>query len=109
MLGLGDRHPSNIMLNRCVGWLLTRRGLIALPQFLFLLNRGRYTGTLVHIDFGDCFEVAQEREHFPEKVPFRLTRMLTHALEAAGIEVSVGCVMAVYTSSPDFWDLNCAG
>jgi serine/threonine-protein kinase mTOR len=33
ILGLGDRHPSNIMLQR-------------------------HSGNIVHIDFGDCFEVA---------------------------------------------------
>ncbi|MFN9907731.1 MAG: hypothetical protein ACK56F_16660 [bacterium] len=32
---------------------------------------------MVHIDFGDCWEVLQKRDEFPEKVPFRLTRMLT--------------------------------
>lgn len=61
VLGLGDRHPSNIMLQR-------------------------FTGKIVHIDFGDCFEVAMKREKFPERVPFRLTRMLTNAMEACGIE-----------------------
>jgi FKBP12-rapamycin complex-associated protein len=61
ILGLGDRHPSNIMLQRL-------------------------SGRIVHIDFGDCWEVAQKRDRFPEKVPFRLTRMLTKALEACGIE-----------------------
>jgi FKBP12-rapamycin complex-associated protein len=32
ILGLGDRHPSNLMLDR-------------------------NTGNVIHIDFGDCFEV----------------------------------------------------
>jgi FKBP12-rapamycin complex-associated protein len=36
ILGLGDRHPSNLMLDRL-------------------------TGTIMHVDFGDCFEVAMER------------------------------------------------
>ncbi|KAJ6493204.1 phosphatidylinositol 3-kinase [Mycena sanguinolenta] len=63
ILGLGDRHPSNIMLER-------------------------KTGKVLHIDFGDCFEVAMHRDKFPEKVPFRLTRMLTHAMEVSGIEGS---------------------
>jgi len=63
ILGLGDRHPSNILL-------------------------GRSTGKVVHIDFGDCFEIAMHREKFPEKIPFRLTRMLTHAMEVSGIEGS---------------------
>lgn len=46
VLGLGDRHPSNLMLDR-------------------------YSGKLVHIDFGDCFEASMTREKYPEKVPFR--------------------------------------
>lgn len=61
ILGLGDRHPSNLMLDR-------------------------HTGKILHIDFGDCFEVAMHREKFPEKIPFRLTRMLTSAMEVSGIE-----------------------
>lgn len=74
------RHPSNLMLDRL-------------------------SGKILHIDFGDCFEVrfvilshcfclgmvfpdmtfspqvAMTREKFPEKIPFRLTRMLTNAME----------------------------
>ncbi|CAL1276555.1 unnamed protein product [Larinioides sclopetarius] len=61
VLGLGDRHPSNLMLDRL-------------------------SGKILHIDFGDCFEVAMTREKFPEKIPFRLTRMLIHAMEVTGIE-----------------------
>lgn len=41
----------------------------------------RESGKVVHIDFGDCFEVAMMREKFPEKVPFRLTRMIIAAME----------------------------
>ena len=63
ILGLGDRHPSNIMLDRI-------------------------SGRIIHIDFADCFEVAMKRDKFPEKVPFRLTRMLINALEICGIEGS---------------------
>ncbi|EFA77745.1 protein kinase [Heterostelium album PN500] len=61
ILGLGDRHPSNLMLDR-------------------------HTGRILHIDFGDCFEVAMHREKYPEKIPFRLTRMLINAMEVSGIE-----------------------
>jgi FKBP12-rapamycin complex-associated protein len=61
ILGLGDRHPSNLMLDR-------------------------HTGKVIHIDFGDCFEVAMQREKYPEKIPFRLTRMLINAMEVCGIE-----------------------
>jgi FKBP12-rapamycin complex-associated protein len=100
LTGLGDRHPSNLMIDRI-------------------------SGRIVHIDFGDCFEVratcllggayrrlerlflqreaigglikltcpasalsqvAMTRTKFPERVPFRLTRMLINAMEAGGIE-----------------------
>lgn len=63
ILGLGDRHPSNLLLDK-------------------------KTGKVIHIDFGDCFEAAILRDKFPEKVPFRLTRMLTNAMEVSGVEGS---------------------
>ena len=80
ILGLGDRHPSNLMLDQI-------------------------SGRVLHIDFGDCFEVAMHREKFPEKVPFRLTRMLTRAMEVSGIEGSYGSTcertMAVLRDNKD--------
>jgi FKBP12-rapamycin complex-associated protein len=60
ILGLGDRHLCNIMIQKS-------------------------SGKVVHIDFGDCFEVTRKREKLPEKVPFRLTRVLIEAMEACGI------------------------
>lgn len=61
ILGLGDRHFYNIMMKS-------------------------KSAKLVHIDFGDCFEVAMHRENYPEKVPIRLTRLLLNALEVSKIE-----------------------
>jgi FKBP12-rapamycin complex-associated protein len=61
ILGLGDRHPSNLMVERS-------------------------SGRVVHIDFGDCFEVTMKRAKFPELIPFRLTRMLTTAMGRSGTE-----------------------
>ena len=61
ILGLGDRHPSNLMVDRI-------------------------TGRVIHIDFGDCFEVTAKRRICPEVVPFRLTRMMEIAMEASGIQ-----------------------
>ncbi|WVR03316.1 hypothetical protein IAU60_000307 [Kwoniella sp. DSM 27419] len=58
VIGLGDRHGSNILIDQ-LSW-----------------------GAL-HIDFGDLFGVAQERSFLPEKVPFRLTRMMTNSFELA--------------------------
>jgi len=61
ILGLGDRHPANIMMDR-------------------------HSGQIVHIDFGDCFEVTMDREKCPERVPFRLTRMIVNSMEISGVE-----------------------
>lgn len=49
------------------------------------------SGKLLHIDFGDCFEASMNREKFPEKVPFRLTRMMVKAMEVSGIEGNFRC------------------
>lgn len=56
IIGLGDRHLNNIML-------------------------ARESGKIVHIDFGDCFEVASLRSSYPERVPFRLTKSLINVLD----------------------------
>ena len=63
LLGLGDRHPSNIMINI-------------------------ETGTIIHIDLGDCFEVTKERVMFPELIPFRLTRFMIRAFGPTGAKGS---------------------
>jgi phosphatidylinositol kinase/protein kinase (PI-3 family) len=61
VIGLGDRHPSNLMIQR-------------------------QSGHVVHIDFGDSFEVALNRDRMPEKVPFRLSRMIVNAFGVSGVE-----------------------
>ena len=71
---LNFRHPSNLMLDRM-------------------------SGKIIHIDFGDCFEVAMTREKFPEKIPFRLTRMLINAMEVLGKNYNLRCrVIKLYHS-----------
>lgn len=60
-IGLGDRHPSNIMVQR-------------------------HTGRCLHIDFGDSFEVTMKRPVLAERVPFRLTRMMINALDSGSYE-----------------------
>lgn len=60
-IGLGDRHPSNIMVQR-------------------------HTGRCLHIDFGDSFEVAMNRPAFSERVPFRMTRMMVNALDMGCVD-----------------------
>jgi len=63
VIGLGDRHPSNIMIQR-------------------------HTGRVIHIDFGESFETATNRLQHPELVPFRMTRMIENALEGSSVEGS---------------------
>ena len=80
VLGLGDRHPSNLMIDR-------------------------KTGGVMHVDFGDCFEVAINRPKYPERVPFRLTRMLVSAMEVSGVHgtFSITCenTMSVLRNNSD--------
>jgi serine/threonine-protein kinase mTOR len=80
ILGLGDRHPNNLLLNR-------------------------NSGQIIHIDFGDCFEQAKLRSVHPEKVPFRLTRMLVSAMEVCGhlgtFRITSENVMRVLRSNSD--------
>jgi len=61
VIGLCDRHPSNIMVQKD-------------------------TGRIIHIDFGDTFEKTMHRATYPEKVPFRLTRMMINALDCGSVE-----------------------
>ncbi|KAI7989737.1 Serine/threonine-protein kinase TOR [Camellia lanceoleosa] len=44
-----------------------------------------FCGNILHMDFGDCFEAPMNREKFPKKVPFQLTRTLVKAMEVNGI------------------------
>ncbi|KAM3177162.1 hypothetical protein ACTXT7_005076 [Hymenolepis weldensis] len=60
LVGLGDRHPQNLLLQ---------------PS----------TGELVHIDLGIAFDQGRLLPT-PEMVPFRLTRDLVHALGPLGVE-----------------------
>ncbi|KAK4284645.1 hypothetical protein QN277_001447 [Acacia crassicarpa] len=62
ILGLGDRHLDNI-----------------------LIDFG--SGSIVHIDYNVCFDKGQ-RLKVPEIVPFRLTQMIEAALGMTGIEGS---------------------
>ncbi|ORX51884.1 hypothetical protein DM01DRAFT_1063713 [Hesseltinella vesiculosa] len=60
MLGIGDRHLENIMINKT-------------------------NGSLLAIDFGHAFGSATELLPVPELMPFRLTRQLVGVLEPLGI------------------------
>ena len=61
IIGLGDRHPDNILIdNAC--------------------------GTPIHIDYGEALWAAEERPAYRETVPFRLTRMMVAAMGPTGYE-----------------------
>jgi FKBP12-rapamycin complex-associated protein len=60
VIGLGNRHLRNIQIDPV-------------------------TARLNHRDFSECFEAALHRAKFAETVPFRLTRILTNALEISGV------------------------
>jgi len=60
ILGLGDRHVQNILIDR-------------------------HTAELIHIDFGVAFEQGRILPT-PETVPFRLTRDVIDGMGIAGVE-----------------------
>ncbi|XP_059314119.1 uncharacterized protein LOC132064955 isoform X2 [Lycium ferocissimum] len=60
VLGLGDRHLDNILIDFC-------------------------SGDIVHIDYNVCFDKGQ-RLKIPEIVPFRLTQTIEAALGLTGVE-----------------------
>uniref|UniRef100_A0A2P2LS66 non-specific serine/threonine protein kinase n=2 Tax=Rhizophora mucronata TaxID=61149 RepID=A0A2P2LS66_RHIMU len=60
ILGLGDRHLDNILVDFC-------------------------SGDIVHIDYNVCFDKGQ-RLKVPEIVPFRLTQMIEAALGLTGVD-----------------------
>lgn len=100
ILGLGDRHPSNLMLDQRSGRVLhidfgeLKYRCMFKPRVLPLLANNTITAVLLCVAYicccwtGDCFEVAMNRDKYPEKIPFRLTRMLVKAMEVSGIEGS---------------------
>ena len=61
IIGLGDRHLDNL-----------------------LVEFG--TGQVVHVDYNVCFEKGRSLR-VPERVPFRLTQNIEHALGFTGVEV----------------------
>ncbi|RXK38992.1 hypothetical protein M231_03722 [Tremella mesenterica] len=61
VLGIGDRHCSNILIDQV-------------------------QGELVHIDFGIVFEEQGRRLRIPEKVPFRLTNDIVDGFGITGVE-----------------------
>ncbi|KAH8396306.1 hypothetical protein KR222_007688, partial [Zaprionus bogoriensis] len=67
VIGLGDRHLDNVLINLS-------------------------SGDIVHIDYNVCFEKGRTLR-IPERVPFRLTQNMVHALGITGVEGAfrLGC------------------
>jgi hypothetical protein len=61
VIGLGERRPGNLMVHR-------------------------QSGSVIHVDFRDCFEIAKERKVSADVIPFRLTKMMVAAMGHCGIE-----------------------
>jgi PI-3-kinase-related kinase SMG-1 len=60
VIGLGDRHLDNVLVNL-------------------------QTGQIAHIDYNICFEKGHNLR-VPERVPFRMTQNLEHALGLTGVD-----------------------
>jgi FKBP12-rapamycin complex-associated protein len=92
ILGLGDRHPSNLMLDKLSGRVLHidfGKNKKKMDYVIYCIIKSKISNCNQFFSLvGDCFEVAMNRDKYPEKVPFRLTRMLIKAMEVSGIEGS---------------------
>lgn len=80
LLGVGDRHLENFLLNmkRCEQW-------SSFYDTQFFLILFLCSGLLIPIDFGHAFGSATELLPVPEIVPFRLTPQLQGVLDPLGI------------------------
>lgn len=70
VIGLGDRHLDNILINLA-------------------------SGEILHIDYNVCFEKGKTLR-VPEKIPFRMTANLEEALGVTGIEVSLSFFFLIF-------------
>ena len=69
-VGLGDRHLENLLIDAT-------------------------SGAAMHVDFGCLFDHGLNLEH-PERVPFRLTQNLIHAMGVTGVALGVlGAIMSL--------------
>ena len=80
ILGLGDRYPNNLMMDR-------------------------QNGKIIHIDYGDCSEITSNRKKFPQKIPFRLTIMFVKAMGISEVEgtfrINTGKIIRMLRNNKD--------
>ena len=79
IIGLGDRHLDNLLV-----------------EFA--------TGQVVHVDYNVCFEKGRSLR-VPERVPFRLTQNIEHALGFTGVEVC----FVLFDCLPFLYFNHCSG
>lgn len=79
IIGLGDRHLDNLLVEFSTGQVFSYY------DNYYMAFIGCFQ--VVHVDYNVCFEKGRSLR-VPEKVPFRMTQNLEHAMGFSGVEVN---------------------
>lgn len=85
VIGLGDRHLDNVLVDLDTGQVMHDNWLYIFIYSSLYRKLIFFSYQVVHIDYNVCFEKGAQLR-VPERVPFRLTQNIKSALGLTGTE-----------------------